>query len=361
MTRPMYPHGASKLTTDPSRIALFQALNLGDLLCTTPALRAIRARFPAAEITFIGRPWAEDFLSRLPAVDRFVPFPGFPGIAESPTGIEKITPLWPSIDLAIQLHGSGEVSNGFVAALGATHSVGFGPPGEQRLTTVLNWVESKPEPLRWLRLANAVGAPPAGLETEFPLTRDERATATRLIGPATGRPVIGLHAGASDPSRRWPASSFARLAEKLVERFQARIVLTGSDQERSLTTAIQHMMDGPAINLAGLTNLGEFAAVISALDLLVTNDTGASHVAVATRTPSIILFGPTRPTRWAPLDRLRHQVIDATSCSGASADGAAALQSLAVDRVLAACLPALEAAESIESRATEQEHIAWAG
>ena len=65
-----------------------------------------------------------------------------------------------------------------------------------------------------------------------------------------------------------------------------------------------------------MTDLGEFAAVISALDLLVTNDTGASHVAAATRTPSVVLFGPTRPDRWAPLDRSRHQVIDAVSSPG---------------------------------------------
>ena len=224
------------------------------------------------------------------------------------------------------MHGSGEVSNGFVATLEATRSVGFGPPGDQRLTTALSWVESEPEPLRWLRLAEAIGAAPAGLHTEFPLTAAERVSAAALIGPPDGRPVVGLHIGASDPSRRWPAESFARLGARLAEQRQARIVLTGSDQERSLTAAVRRAMKTPAIDLAGMTELGEFAAVISALDLLVTNDTGASHVAAAMRTPSVVLFGPSRPDRWAPLDRRRHQVIDAASYPGAPADGAAALQ-----------------------------------
>ena len=193
------------------------------------------------------------------------------------------------------------------------------------------------------------------------MTPAERAKAAALIGPPDGRPVIGLHVGASDPGRRWPAESFARLGDRLAEQRQARIVLTGSDQERSLTASVRRTMNAPAIDLAGKTDLGEFAAVISALDLLVTNDTGASHVAAATRTPSVVLFGPTRPDRWAPLDRRRHQVIDAASYPGAPADGAAALHALAVDDVLTACLRALQSPPTIGNRFSDQEHIAWAG
>ena len=70
----------------------------------------------------------------------------------------------------------------------------------------------------------AIGAAPAGLHIEFPVTPAERAKAAALIGPPDGRPVIGLHVGASDPSRRWPAESFARLGDRLAEQRQARIV-----------------------------------------------------------------------------------------------------------------------------------------
>ena len=361
MTQPAQRRITTPLFGEPDRIAVFQALNLGDLLCTTPALQAIGARFPDAEMTFIGRPWAEDFLARLPSVDRFIPFPGFPEIAESPAGPAETLPLWPSFDLAIQMHGSGQVSNGFVESLRATTSVGFGLPGDQRLSSVLGWVENEPEPLRWLRLAEAVGAAPVSRQTEFPLTSAEQHRASALVGPRDERPLIGLHVGASDPSRRWPVESFARLGDRLAERFQARIVLTGSDQERSLTTLVKHVMDTPAVDLAGMTALGEFAAVISAVDLLVTNDTGASHVAAATKTPSVVLFGPTSPDRWAPLDRRRHRVIAASSLPGAPDDRVAALRTLPVDHVFAACLPVLETPASFRSRFADQEHIAWAG
>ena len=361
----------------PQRIAVFQALNLGDFLCITPALRALRRAFPTAGITFIGRPWAKRMIETLGTVDCFLPFPGFPGIAESPAesalpaignadvGARQAVPSpasadWrPAFDLAIQMHGSGEVSNGFVAALGARQSIGYGPPGDRRLTHILPWVEDEPEPLRWLRLVAAIGARPLGAALEFPITQAERAKARRLIGAPCAQPLIGLHVGSSLPNRRWPAASFARLGEALAQRFGARLVLTGSALEQPLTADVRHAMPHPVIDLAGETSLGEFAAVIAALDLLVTNDTGASHVAAAARTRSVVLYGPSRPARWAPPDQELHRRIDAAAIVPAH-DGAAALQALPVQPVLEACVSMLRDAQPQSVTVTE-ERIAWAG
>ena len=92
----------------------------------------------------------------------------------------------------------------------------------------------------------------------------------------------------------------------------------------------------PVVNLAGRTTLGEFAAAIAGLDLLLTNDTGASHLAAVYGTPSIVLFGHTDPRRWAPLDAVRHRVIAArVVCS--EPDGAHALQMLPPEIVLGHC------------------------
>jgi ADP-heptose:LPS heptosyltransferase len=317
------------------RVAVFQALNLGDLLCSTPALRALRRHFPDSEITFIGRPWASDLVARF-GIECFAPFPGYPGIAESPRTAAPF-PEWPKFDYAVQMHGSGGTSNGFVATLAARHAVGFGPPDETRLTTSLLWVDDEPEPLRWLRLVDGIGVPAAGHELDFPFTPAEQTQAAALLGPSMAPLVVGLHVGASDPARRWPVSAFAQLGGMLAARTGARIVLTGAEAERPLTAAVRNQMTITPVDLAGKTSLGELAAVVANLDLLVTNDTGVSHVAAATGTPSVVLFGPTRPARWAPLDRKLHRVIDACSLRGAPEDGAAALRALSVECVFAVC------------------------
>lgn len=331
---------ASIQPTAISHIAIFQALQLGDLLCATPALRALREHYTGAEITLIGSAWAREMAARLPSIDHFIPFPGYPGIAESPANAVEVAPDWPAFDLAIQMHGAGNVSNGFVASLGATHSLGHGDPGDDRLTLTRPWQELQREPLRWVQLTSLLGVPETGLHLEFPLTADERRQATQAIGAADGRPLVGVHVGASDPARRWPPESFAAVIDGLAARIDCRFVLTGSTAERELTARVQATASTPVIDLAGQTTLGAFGAVIAQLDLLLTNDTGSSHVAAAMQTPSVVLFGPADPRRWAPLDDARHQVINARDYAR-DLDGRRALQALSPQIVLDRCLAVL--------------------
>ena len=338
---------ASILSVDrpPARIAVFRALFLGDLLCATPALRALRQRFPEAEITLIGLPWARELVARLPCVDRLEEFPGYPGILEVPYQTRRTEEFLAraratGYDLALQMHGSGQVSNGFVAALGARVSLGYRLGSDDRLTASLPWIEEEHESVRWLRLVSMVGARPVGPQPEFPMTvAEERRAAELLESVPTGTaPLIGIHPGAKDASRRWPPERFAALADALTADWGARIVLTGGVAEREITATVRHAMRAPALDLAGETDLGTFAAVIARLDLLVTNDTGASHLAAATGTRSVVLFGPTRPERWAPLDRERHLVVDAAALAGPGVAPAEALARLPVQMVLEACI-----------------------
>jgi ADP-heptose:LPS heptosyltransferase len=340
-----------------SRIAVFQALQLGDLLCTTPAMRALRQHYPEAEITLIGSAWAGGMVARLPSIDHFIPFPGYPGITESPAVPPAATLTWPAFDLAIQMHGAGNVSNGFVASLGAAHSLGHGDPGDDRLTLIRQWQELEREPLRWLHLLELLHVPAAGRHLEFPITQDEQRHAERLMGGVDGRPVVGVHVGASIPERRWPPDAFATVIDALAAQIDCRFVLTGSAAERSLTAQVAAAARTPLIDLAGETTLGEFGAVIAGLDLLLTNDTGASHVAAAMQTPSVVLFGPADPRRWAPLDSSRHHIINARDYVE-DGDGARALQALPPQIVLDACLRVLRNESQGMRVTTMQEQVA---
>ena len=348
------------------KIAVFRALYLGDLLLAVPALRALRAGFPEAEITLIGLPWAASFARRFCRyVDRFVEFGGYPGIDEVPIDPGRSAHFVEEqraygYDLVVQMQGSGRTSNPCALALGGRMTAGYyegePPPG---LTFGAPYPDNQPEVLRNVGLISLLGCPHRGLELEFPLFARDHAEAAALLRrlprpghvPETcdlgddasgtprqaGRPLIGIHAGAHAPARRWPAERFAVVADHLAQRFGAQIVLTGGPGEEEVAQAVAAgtpcggaaapppprqgvgeqcpqgtMRAGraaPVLNVAGQTSLGGLAALIDRLDLFIANDTGPAHLADALGTPSVTIFGPADHRRWAPLDQTRHSIV----------------------------------------------------
>lgn len=315
------------------RIAIFRALYLGDLLLAVPALRALRAGFPDAEITLIGLPWAASFARRFRHyIDRFVEFAGYPGIQEVAFIPEQtmrflVEQRAYGYDLVIQMHGSGRTSDALAIALGGRVTVGY-YDGEQPagLTLGQPYPDGWPEVFRNLGLASLLGCPNGYPTLEFPLSAEDRHEAAALLaagdpegrpyGPCADRPWIGLHSGARAPARRWPTEYFAAVADTLARRFDAQIILTGSNDELMTVQEVQQRMTTRAMNVAGKTSLGGLAALISKLDLFITNDTGPAHIANAVDTPSITLFGPVDPVRWASRDHVRHPILrQPVSCS----------------------------------------------
>lgn len=301
----------------PRRIAVFRALQLGDMLCAVPALRAVRAACPDAAITLIGLPWARDFADRLAYVDDFMEFPGYPGLVEIAPDLARLPAFFAEaharrFDLAIQMHGSGTISNPLIAALGARRTAGFVAPGAwcPDYEAFMPWPRRGPEIRRLLALAAFIGAPARGEALELAIRADERSAFETLraalsIGHAG---YACVHPGARLASRRWHADRFAAVADALADA-GLTVVLTGAAAEASIVAKVRERMRRPAIDLVGRTTLGMLAALVGEARLVVCNDTGISHVAAAMRTPSVVICCGADPERWRPLDAARHRVL----------------------------------------------------
>ena len=303
----------------PRKLAVFRALQLGDMLCAVPALRALRAAAPHARITLIGLPWATAFVKRFSHyLDDLLVFPGFPGFPEQPAHLNAMPHFLAEaqrrrFSLAIQLHGSGGLSNALTVLLGAERNAGCYLKGQYcpDPARFMQWDDEEHEVLRPLRLMRFLGVEPQGEHLEFPLTDADFRSLQRchMHLPPPGSYVC-IHPGARLPSRRWQPRRFAEVADRLAIQGW-KVVLTGSPGEAELVRAVQDAMRMPALDLCGRTELGALAALIAQARLVVSNDTGVSHIAAALATPSVVVCCGSDPQRWAPLDGGRHRVISA--------------------------------------------------
>jgi ADP-heptose:LPS heptosyltransferase len=309
----------TRLTGTIGKIAIFRALYLGDMLCAVPAIRALRKAFPRAEITLIGLPWAEEFTRRFSAyIDRFVVFPGYPGLPEQqPVDQAALSDFITrsreyGYDLALQMQGNGTVVNELIFALNARLVAGFFIPGTAGVSSpyFIRYPEGEPELCRHLALLAALGIAVDGeAYLEFPVSGMDRSLAETLFHAIGEAPFVCIHPGSRSPARRWPPKYFAALADYCAAKGYT-VVVTGTLDERPISRELRKSMRAQAIDLTGMTSLGTLAVLISESVLLIANCTGVSHVADATGTRSLIISMDGEPGRWSPLDRKLHRVHD---------------------------------------------------
>lgn len=307
-----------------NKIAILRALQLGDLLCMIPALRSVKKAYPHAEITLLGLPGKEDFVKRFSHYfNGFIPFPGWPGLPEQEVIPSKVSSFLlhaqqAQFDLVLQMQGSGTHTNDCCFLLNGRITAGLRAAGvwapDEKLFPLMT--ESEHEILRLLKIVHALGIPIDGTALEFPVSAEEYAKAGMIMDQLQLEPgkYICIHPGARDPRRRWSAANFAAMGDALAAMGYT-ILLTGAEEERALTQAVAAQMRCPATDLvahAGQTGIGEMAALIHRSQLLLSNDTGVSHIAAALGVPSVIIFSNySDPGRWAPLNDQLHTAVPA--------------------------------------------------
>lgn len=313
------------LDIDPKDIRriLVRAVNwLGDAVLTLPALEALDRRFPHAEILLLAKPWVSGLFVGQLVVDRIIEYRtsdvhrGVMGRWRLANTLRK-----GGFDLAVLF------SNSLDAALlpwlaGIPRRVGHPTEGRR-------WLLTHPVPgdsttpgrhqieryLDIIRVLGGNGAPWLRLR----VTPDAREAAGGLLtglGVGSGDLCVALNPGAVyGGAKRWPLERFAAVADGLVERCGARILLIGSAQECSILDEVGARMRHPAINLGGRTNLQALVGLLERTRLLLTNDTGAMHIAAAVGTPVLAVFGPTDPRATGPLASQSRIIQEPVPCS----------------------------------------------
>lgn len=260
-------------------VLVLRALGVGDLLTGVPALRGLRRAYPSARIVLATRAPLEPLALLCAAVDEVVPT----------AGLGELRWAGPPPDVAVNLHGRGPQSIADLLSTGAktviSHSNGDHPSVSGPL-----WRDDVHDVDRWCMLLESAGIP----------CRTDELGIRRPPGYPRRDGVVVIHPGAAAPARRWPPERFAAVAAAL-SRSGHRVVVTGSAAERSLAEIVAAYagLRSTAV-LAGELDLLGMVALISDARLLVCGDTGIGHVATATGTPSVLLFGPTPPAHWGP-------------------------------------------------------------
>ena len=303
------PGSRRVLDCEPRSVVLVRLrTGLGDLLCSVPALRALRARLPDAHIALMTFGEMAPVVERQrPYVDEFIDFPGWPGIPERPVRHDAIprflnTCAERGFELAVQMYGGRAEANAVTEALGARRTAGFFTPGTFApgdLDAFLPYPTHRHEIDRHLALVDLLGAPTAGRHLEFPVHAGDHAEADALVAArGLGEDYVIVHPGATSASRRWPVDSFAQVADGLAsEGF--RVGITGVPGEEGTTGALARAMKGAAEDLCGTTSLGGFAALLKGARLLVCSDTGSAHLAAALGVPAVVVFLSGDHVRWS--------------------------------------------------------------
>lgn len=354
---------------DVKRILCVRLDHLGDVLMTTPALRALRESAPGRHLTLLASPAGAPIAPYLDDIDDLIVYDA-PWVNPAPRG----TPA--DHTAMIDRLRAGRFD---AAAIFTVYSQNPLPAAtlcfqagiarrlahcrENPYSLLTDWIV-EPEPHasvrheveRQLALVGAIGARTADPRMRIAVRDADRdALRARLaaLGIARGERLIVLHPGATSSSRRYPPAQYACALDALIRAADCRVLLSGTRDEAALTRAVRDAAQ-PAtrarlVDLAGAFAFGEFVALLDTADLLIANNSGPVHVAAALGTPVVNLYALTNPqhTPWHTPHRLLYRDVACRWCyrGECPAGHHACLLGIAAAEVAAAALDLLHEAD----------------
>jgi heptosyltransferase-2 len=317
-------------TSIPQKILVVQPSWVGDAVMATPTLRAIRELYPKAHIAYMMKRYVKPLYTAIPWADQLITYRSGKTKKKAGKGLFDLSQRLrgAKFDLAILL------PNSFQTALvckmaNIPRVVGYERDGRgfllsDKLLPRKERGKFVPTPIvkYYMGLAHYLGSQARDLTLKLFVTDSEKREAADVLEQAglardierpasTGKPpLILLNPGAQfGAAKCWPAEYFATLADQLVEELNATIILSGAPRElRIIETISRSMRHAPVNLLAKGATLGTLKETVRRCDLMITNDTGARHIAAAFEVPVVTLFGPTHP-EWTEINFARERKL----------------------------------------------------
>jgi len=289
---------------DPARVRrvlLLNATGLGDLLFSTPALRALQETYPHWHLDLLAHPRFADLVRHHPALNRLWLYPGrgwrLYRLARE-LGHQ-------GYDLAVILHGNDPEATLLAWASGAPFLIGS---AHSPLAFAYSATVAKDDPHRHaiehrLNFVRLLGADTSSRRMEVYLPPEAEGEAVGILKAHFGcRPdfLLALHPGGSDRYKWWPRENFADLGARLGRRYGAAFLILSGAADRPLAQALAAELPGPSLVTGGRLPLLTVAALLRQARLFIGNDSGPLHLALALGVPAIALIGADHPARIGP-------------------------------------------------------------
>jgi len=335
------------MTGNMKRILIIRTDRIGDVALSTPVIKALRDSYPDSYIAFMVRPYAREIVEGNPGLDKVVVYDKY-GAQKGffSTILFALHLRKEKFDTALILHPTNRAH--IVAFLaGIPERIGFNRKMPFLLTKAIDdkkFLGERHELEYTLGILRAIGIEARDRGLYVPIRKNaEDSIASKLAekGASFSDLLIGVHPGASCPSKRWPAERFALLIDKLSGAYGGRAVLVAGPEETAQASELKKKIRSGVIDLSGRTTVGELAALLKHCKLFISNDSGPVHIATAVGTPNIVIFGRKQPglspTRWKPTgksDITLHKDVGCEVCLAHNCEnGFKCLKAVTVDEV----------------------------
>lgn len=307
----------------PSRIAIIKPSALGDIAHALPVLSALRQRFPLAHISWVVNKAYASILEGHPDLNEIVSFDRGALRKSWLTGGIAFTRFLRDLrrrhfDLVIDLQGLFRTGL-MTRASGAPVRIGLASAREGAGLAYTHSIDDRTGVTlaveRYWRVIEALGNPPATKQFHVPIQPLAKAWASTTLSTLP-RPWLAVGVGSRWLTKRWPPEHFAALVNRAQQNFGGTAILVGAPEEAELAEHAAHHVTGAKLQLTGKTTLPQLVALLAVSDVMIANDTGPLHLAVALGRPVVAPYTCTLVERTGPFGQLTQAVETSVACKG---------------------------------------------